>query len=76
MALPRDELSVKLSHTGMRNSNMVVKVETINQRGEKIIDGTAQVAQPPTVYVFASQASQEPGMGMDVDNSSSAARAV
>ena len=76
MVLPRDELSVKLSHTGMRNGNMVIKVETINQRGEKIIDGTAEVAQPPTVYVFTGQGSQEPGMGMDLYNSSPAARAV
>jgi len=29
MVLPRDELSVKLSHTGMRNGNMVIKVETM-----------------------------------------------
>ena len=76
MVLPRDELSVKLSHTGMRNGNMVIKVETTNQRGEKIIDGTAEVAQPPTVYVFTGQGSQEPGMGMDLYNSSPAARAV
>ena len=76
MFLPRDELSVKLSHTGMRNGNMVVKVETTNQRGEKIIDGTAEVAQPPTVYVFTGQGSQEPGMGMDLYSSSPAARAV
>ena len=30
---------------------MVIKVETTNQRGKGIIDGTAEVAQPPTVYV-------------------------
>ncbi len=76
MVLPRDELSVKLSHTGMRNGNMVIKVETTNQRGEKIIDRTAEVTQPPTVYVFTGQGSQEPGMGIDLYNSSPAARAV
>jgi hypothetical protein len=116
--LPRDELGVKLSHTGMRNGNMVIRVETANQRtqgkpeagyrvsfssalclgvtahitlsdwqirrcicrygppprrvkrhgnmvievettnqrGEKITDGTAEVAQPPTVYVFTEKA--------------------
>jgi malonyl CoA-acyl carrier protein transacylase len=76
MVLPHDELSVKLSHTGMRNGNMVIKVETTNQRGEKIIDRTAEVTQPPTVYVFTGQGSQEPGMGIDLYNSSPAARAV
>ena len=76
MVLPHDELSVKLSRAGMRNRNMVIKVETTIQRGEKIIDGTAEVAQHPTVYVFTRQDSQEPGMGMDLYNSSPAARAV
>ena len=46
MVLPRNELSIKLSHTGMRNGNMVIKVETTNQHGEKITDRTAEVAQP------------------------------
>ncbi|KAF8312438.1 fatty acid synthase, partial [Clavulina sp. PMI_390] len=76
MVLPRDELSVKLSHIGMNNGNKVIKVETVNQRGEKIIEGTAEVAQPPSVYVFTGQGSQEPGMGMDLYASSPAARAV
>ena len=74
MVLPRDELSVKLSHSGMQNGNMVINVETTNQRGEKIIDGTAEVAQPPTV--FTGQGLQEPGMGIDLYSSSPAARAV
>ena len=43
-------LSVKLSHTGMHNSN--TKVETTNQHSVKIIDRMAEVTQPPTVYVF------------------------
>ncbi|KAI6129042.1 hypothetical protein EDD16DRAFT_1516096, partial [Pisolithus croceorrhizus] len=76
MVLPGDELSVKIRHVGMRDGNMVVKVETLNQRGEKVIEGTAEVAQPTTVYVFTGQGSQEPGMGMDLYNSSPAARAV
>ncbi|KAF5382044.1 hypothetical protein D9615_004428 [Tricholomella constricta] len=76
MVLPNDELNVKVRHTCMRDGNMVVKVETFNGRGEKVLDGTAEVAQPTTVYVFTGQGSQEPGMGMDLYNSSPAARAV
>lgn len=76
MVLPGDELNVKLRHTGMRDGNMVVKVETFNSRGEKVLDGTADVAQPTTTYAFTGQGSQEPGMGMDLYNSSPAARTV
>jgi fatty acid synthase subunit alpha, fungi type/fatty acid synthase subunit beta, fungi type len=76
MVLPGDEVSVKLSHIGMKNSNMWVKVETTNQRADKIIQGTTEVVQPPTVYVFTGQGSHEPGMGMDLYSSSPAARAV
>lgn len=76
MVLPGDELQVKLKHVGMRNGDMVIKVTTLNANGEKVIEGTAEVAQPTTVYVFTGQGSQEPGMGMDLYNNSPAARAV
>jgi hypothetical protein len=36
----------------MRDGNFVVGVTTINQRGEKVLEGTAEVAQPTTVYAF------------------------
>src|SRR3954471_6708959 len=51
MVLPGDELCVKLTHVAMKDGRKVIKVETINQRGEKVIDGTAEVLQPPTAYV-------------------------
>ncbi|KAH7884386.1 hypothetical protein F5I97DRAFT_1968464 [Phlebopus sp. FC_14] len=76
MVLPGDDLHVKIRHIGMRDGNMVVKVETLNQRDEKVLEGTAEIAQATTVYVFTGQGSQEPGMGMDLYNSSPAARAV
>lgn len=76
MVLPGDELTVQLKHVGMRNGNMVIQVSTINSRGEKVIEGSAEVAQPTTAYVFTGQGSQEAGMGMDLYNNSPAARAV
>ena len=64
MVLPRDELTVKLRYIGMRNGNIVVNVETSNARGEKVIQGSVEVSQSSTVYVFTGQGSQEPGMGV------------
>ncbi|PWN49501.1 hypothetical protein IE53DRAFT_363101 [Violaceomyces palustris] len=76
MVLPGDELEVKLRHIAMRGGNKVVKVETFNQRGEKVIDGQAEIMQPATVYVFTGQGSQEQGMGMDLYKSSPTAKAL
>ncbi|KII85134.1 hypothetical protein PLICRDRAFT_45274 [Plicaturopsis crispa FD-325 SS-3] len=76
MVLPGDELSVKIRHIGMRDGNLAVKIETFNDRGDKVLDGSAEVAQATTVYVFTGQGSQEPGMGMELYNTSAAARAV
>jgi fatty acid synthase subunit beta len=76
MVLPGDELSVKIRHVGMRDGNIVVDIVTSNARGEKVLEGSAEVLQPTTVYVFTGQGSQEAGMGMDLYNSSPAARAV
>ena len=76
MVLPGDELKATIKHVGMRQGNFVMNVSTTNQRGEKVLEGTAEVQQPPTVYVFTGQGSQEPGMGMDLYNNSPAARSV
>jgi fatty acid synthase subunit beta len=76
MVLPGDELTVVVKHIGMRDGNIIVNITTTNAVGEKVLEGTAEVAQPSTVYVFTGQGSQEPGMGMDLCNASPAARAV
>ena len=76
MVLPGDELVVTIKHVGMCGGNIVVKIQTSNTCGDVVLEGSAEVAQPTTVYVFTGQGSQEPGMGMDLYNSSPAARAV
>lgn len=76
MVLPGDRLHVKLKHVGMRDGNLVVKVDTLNERGEKVLEGSAEVAQPTTAYIFTGQGSQEPGMGMELYSNSPAARYV
>ncbi|KAF9641920.1 hypothetical protein BDM02DRAFT_3194263 [Thelephora ganbajun] len=55
MVLPREELHIKIKCIGARQGNMVVKVETYNDRDVKVPEGTVKVAQPPTAYVFTDQ---------------------
>lgn len=76
MVLPSDRLETKLSHMGMKNGRKIIKVETINQNNEKVVEGTAEVEQPVSAYVFTGQGSQEQGMGMALYDSSPVARAI
>jgi enoyl reductase-like protein/3-oxoacyl-ACP reductase-like protein/acyl dehydratase len=76
MVMPGDTLSTQVRHVGMRNGCRVVEVETVNQDGATVLTATAEVAPPPTAYVFTGQGSQSPGMGMDLYQSSAVARGV
>ncbi|KXN64626.1 hypothetical protein CONCODRAFT_26600, partial [Conidiobolus coronatus NRRL 28638] len=76
MVLPSDQLETKLFHVGMQNGKRIIKIETFNQNGAKVLEGTAEVDQPTTAYVFTGQGSQEPGMGMALYGSSPVAKAV
>jgi hypothetical protein len=49
MVLPGDELKVNIRCIGMRDGNIVVGIDAVNDRGEKVLEGSAEVAQPTTV---------------------------
>ena len=55
MVLPGDELIVKTCHIGIRDGNIDMKIETNNGRGEKVLKGSAEVAQPNTVRIYRSR---------------------
>jgi fatty acid synthase subunit beta len=77
MVLPNDTLEVSLRHSGMQAGFKAVTIEVSKQAtGDKVLVGSALIAQPSTTVVFTGQGSQEKGMGMDLYASSGVARAI
>ncbi|KAJ2208115.1 fatty acid synthase alpha subunit Lsd1 [Coemansia sp. RSA 521] len=76
MVLPRDVLHVELNHTGMRCGRMLIEGRTLKVDETPVMTFVAEIEQPATAYVFTGQGSQHVNMGMQLYESSSAARAV
>jgi fatty acid synthase subunit beta len=63
MILPGDQLNGKIRYMSMRDGNITVKIEAFNDRGEKVVDGTPEIAQPTTVRVLTTY---RPSVGFSV----------
>jgi fatty acid synthase subunit beta len=72
-----DQLAIEIDHTGMSSGKMVVAVHVHNVlTGIKVLTAQASMEQSKTAYVFTGQGSQQPGMGMDLYESSPAAKEI
>jgi fatty acid synthase subunit beta len=72
-----DSIEVHLDHVAMLGGNKIIKIEARNAASqEKVFIGECEVEPIATAYIFTGQGSQEMGMGMDLYETSPAAREV
>ncbi|KAJ1770836.1 fatty acid synthase alpha subunit Lsd1 [Coemansia sp. RSA 1843] len=77
LVYPGDTLEIQMVRAGMSDGQIVIRGYTRNiATGALVLECTARVEQPRTVYVFTGQGSQEVGMGLEWYSRSHVVRSV